>query len=127
MRRAIGDSPLTFGQANDSPRPGNSLTLLHELRPLCWSKKCDETSIDEIEGVVGKVKWVSGILYHEVCIIQVSQLRSHICIIDHRPADVEPYHLDLWMGIGYLQRPATRSTSDVQDAMNIGEVRPLRK
>src|SRR5258708_12363698 len=105
MRRAIGNGPFTFGQTNDPSRPGNALTLLHELRPLCWSKKCDETGIDEIEGVVGKVKWVSGILYHEVRVVQVLQLGSRICIIDPRSADFQPYHLALRIGIAYLYRP----------------------
>src|SRR5258706_14089240 len=127
MRRAIGDGPFTFGQTNDSSRPGNALTLLHELRPLCWSKKCDETGIDEIEGVVGKVKWFSGILYHEVRVAQVLQLGSRICIIDHRSADVEPYHLGPRIGIGSLECPAARSTADIQDVTDTGEVRPLWK
>jgi hypothetical protein len=92
-----------------------------------WAKKGDETSIDQIKGVVRKIEWLPGIHHLKAHVSQALHLYLCTGVVDHRSADVEPNHLYLRIGKGHLLRPATWATTNIQDALDAREVGPLGK
>ncbi len=103
------------------------MQFLHELRPSCRGEKIEETSIDQVERTVGKSERLQDIHHLKAEIVQALYPRERICIVDHRPADVEPHYLDLGIGKGHFLRPAARPTGDIENALDAREVFPFRE
>src|SRR5215467_14654375 len=104
-----------FSQADDAARTRDAHTFLQK----CWPggrkhKSGDSTSIDQVERSVREVKRFQGIHYPEARIFEFLDLRACTGVLNHRPADINSYHLDVRMLKGHVQYPATWSTGNIQ-------------
>src|SRR5579875_1252236 len=82
----------------------------------------DETSIDQVKGVIGKVERFQSVHNPKAGVFKMLHPGIRAGVIDHLLADIDACHIDMGICKGYILHPTARPTTDIQNIMDIGEV-----
>src|SRR5260370_6202454 len=123
--RQAGADDIVLSQADGPSWSHNPQAFSEELGPFFWGKKGDEPSIDEIKGVVVKIKRPRDIHDLERGVVQFLYLCKSACVIDCTLTDIDTSHFDLRILVGQITDPLTRTAAEIEDGLHGSYIRSL--
>ena len=92
---------------------------------MFWRKKGYQSSIDQIEGVVTKLKGFGDVHDLEMGIVQSLYTCMSACVFDHDVTDVDTSHCNLRIFIGNVADPLTRTATEIENSVHSIYIRSL--
>src|SRR5713226_9419191 len=90
--RQAGADDIILSQADCPSWSHNPQAFSEELGPFFWGKKGDESTIDEIKGVIGKIKRPCDIHDLENSVVQFLYPCISASVINHNLTDINTSH-----------------------------------
>ena len=85
-------------------------------------KRYQETGIDQIKAVIGKVQGFQDIHTSEADITEFALLRMEVRVADRSLADIHSDHLQVGIPPGNIDHPSSRATGHVEDALHLFQI-----
>src|SRR6266705_4545210 len=120
-----GRDKIVFSQTDHSSWLHNPHALSEETCPLLRGKKGYQAPIDQIEGVVSKLKRFGDVHDLEMGIVQSLDTCMSTCVIDHNVTDIDTSHSNLRIFIGDVTDPLARAATEIENSMHRIYIRSL--